>query len=57
MKVIVKGRENRDQLEVFSIEEFVPAEHLLRKIDSAVDFSHRPYTFFAKTKLVTQNLA
>ena len=27
MKVIVKGRENRDQLEVFSIEEFVPAEH------------------------------
>ena len=35
MKVIVKGRENRDQLEVFSIEEFVPAEHLLRKIDSA----------------------
>ena len=40
MKVIVKGRENRDQLEVFSIEEFVPADHLLRKIDSAVDFSH-----------------
>lgn len=39
MKVIVKGRENRDQLEVFSIEEFVPADHLLRKIDSAVDFS------------------
>ena len=40
MKVIVKGRENSDQLEVFSIEEFVPSEHLLRKIDSAVDFSH-----------------
>ena len=40
MKVIVKGRENRDQLEVFSIEEFMPADHLLRKIDSAVDFSH-----------------
>lgn len=40
MKMIVKGRENRDQLEVFSIEEFVPTDHLLRKIDSAVDFSH-----------------
>ena len=40
MKVIVKGRENRDRLEVFSIEEFVPAKHLLRKIDSAIDFSH-----------------
>ena len=35
MKVIVKGRENRDQLEIFSIEGFVPADHLLRKIDSA----------------------
>ena len=31
MKMIVKGRENRDQLEVFSIEEFVPTDHLLRK--------------------------
>lgn len=40
MKVIVKGRENRDQLEIFSIEGFVPADHLLRKIDSAVDFNH-----------------
>ena len=35
-----KARENRDQTEFFSIEEFVPADHLLRKIDSAVDFSH-----------------
>ena len=95
MKVIVKGRENRDQLEIFSIEGFVPADHLLRKIDSAVDFNHiydisqvtnwvrlkfatmnlkkyalhrwkrshqysaliRLYTFFAKTKLITLNLA
>ena len=40
MKVIVKVRENRDRLEMFSIEEFVPADHLLKKIDSAVDFSH-----------------
>ena len=41
MKVIVKGRENRDQLEIFSIEGFVPADHLLRKIDSEVDFNHK----------------
>ena len=40
MKMIVKEREKRDQLEMFSIEEFVPTDHLLRKIDSAVDFSH-----------------
>ena len=38
--MIVKQRENRDQLKVFRIEEFVPEEHLLRKIDSAVDFRH-----------------
>ncbi len=38
--MIVKERIHRDQLEMFSIEEFVPADHLLRKIDSAVDFIH-----------------
>ena len=39
MKVIVKEREKREQMEIFSIEDFVPADHLLRKIDSAVDFT------------------
>ena len=34
------NRKEREQLEVFSIEEFVPQEHLLRKIDSAVNFTH-----------------
>lgn len=34
------NRKEREQLEIFSIEEFVPQEHLLRKIDSAVDFTH-----------------
>ena len=38
--MIVKDRIHRDQLEMFSIEEFVPADHLLRKIDMAVDFIH-----------------
>lgn len=40
IKEIVKQRENRNQMEIFSIEEFVPEEHLLRKIDSAIDFTH-----------------
>ena len=40
MKMIVKQRENRSQMEIFSIEEFVPEEHLLRKIDNAIDFTH-----------------
>ena len=40
MKVIVKDRKNRSQIEFFSIEDFVPQDHLLRKIDSAIDFSH-----------------
>lgn len=40
IKVIVKERQNRNQVEMFSTEEFVPRDHLLRKIDSAVDFTH-----------------
>ena len=40
MKMIVKERKKREQVEMFSTEEFVPADHLLRKIDSAVDFTH-----------------
>ncbi len=38
--MIEKGRKNREQIEFFSIEEFVPSDHLLRKIDRAVDFTH-----------------
>lgn len=34
-----REKENRVQVEIFSIEEFVPKDHLLRKIDSAVDFT------------------
>lgn len=60
MKVIVKGRENRDQLEIFSIEGFVPADHLLRKIDSAVDFNHiydiSQVTNWVRLKFATMNL-
>jgi len=34
-----KGYENRYQVEMISIEDLVPQEHLLRQISSAVDFS------------------
>lgn len=33
-------QENRSQMEFFCVEEFVPHDHLLRKIDSVVDFSY-----------------
>ena len=32
--------ENRSQMEFFCVDEFVPQDHLLRKIDKVVDFSH-----------------
>ena len=38
--MIEKNRKNRDQIEIFSIEEFVPKDHLLRKINEAIDFTH-----------------
>ena len=38
--MIEKNRKKREQMEIFSIEEFVPKNHLLRKIDEAIDFSH-----------------
>ncbi len=38
--MMISNRKERDQVEFFSIEEFVPQEHLLRKIDRAVDFTH-----------------
>ena len=38
--MIEKHRGNREQIEIFSIEEFVPADHLLRKIERAVDFTY-----------------
>lgn len=40
IKIMIKQRENRKQVEIFSIEEFVPSDHLLRKIDRAIDFTH-----------------
>ena len=37
--MLQKDREERNQMEIISIEELVPKDHLLRKIDSAVDFT------------------
>ena len=36
--MLVKNAENRGQLEFVSLENMVPQEHLLRKIDAAIDF-------------------
>ena len=38
--MLKQEQENRSQMEFFCVEEFVPQEHLLRKIDGAVDFSY-----------------
>lgn len=38
--MIRKEESRTSQLELFSVEEFVPQDHLLRKIDAAVDFTH-----------------
>lgn len=35
-----KNEENRQTVEIVSLEEIVPQEHLLRKIDAAVNFNH-----------------
>ena len=36
--MLVKNAENRGQLEFVSLENMVPQDHLLRKIDAAIDF-------------------
>ena len=39
MKVLTKNIENRKQVEFVSLEQVVPADHLLRQIDVAIDFN------------------
>lgn len=36
--MLVKNAENRGQLKFVSLETMVPQDHLLRKIDAAIDF-------------------
>jgi len=38
--MLKRHAENRMQIEMVSMEELVPGDHLLRKIDGAVDFSY-----------------
>lgn len=38
--MIRKEESRTSQFELFSVEEFVPQDHPLRKIDAAVDFTH-----------------
>lgn len=44
MNVLTKNIENRNQVEFVSLEQVVPANHLLRQIDAAIDFN-RIYEF------------
>lgn len=37
--MLKKDKEDRNQVVIFSMDDFVPKDHLLRKIDKAVDFS------------------
>ena len=39
MKMLEKNVNNRSLVEIVSLEDLVPEDHLLRKIDAAVDFS------------------
>ena len=39
MNVLTKNIENRNQVEFVSLEQMVPADHLLRQIDVAIDFN------------------
>ncbi len=38
--MLVKEKSERNTLEMVSVEGLVPQDHLLQKIDSAVDFTH-----------------
>ena len=38
--MLKQEQENRSQMEFFCVDEFVPQDHLLRKIEKLVDFSH-----------------
>ena len=38
--MLVRDKKDRTQVEFLCLEEYIPADHLLRKIDSAVDFTH-----------------
>ena len=39
MEMLEKNLNNRSLVEIVSLEDLVPEDHLLRKIDAAVDFS------------------
>ena len=37
--MLTKNIENRNQVEFVSLEQMVPKDHLLRQIDTAIDFN------------------
>jgi hypothetical protein len=44
-KMLTKNTQmNRDQIEMIALEQLVPANHLVRKIEAAIDFSFYQFT-------------
>ena len=39
MKMLERGKMDRDAIEIVGIDSLVPKEHLLRKVDEAVEFN------------------
>ena len=50
-----KDKIERSQVEFFSIDDFVPQDHLLRKIDSVLDFLKYMTLYQVYTALTTEN--
>ena len=44
--MLSENRAERNQMEMFCIDSFVPEDHLLRKIDEALDFAEVEILFF-----------
>ena len=40
MEILKNGTEEREQYELICIDDLVPENHVLRKIDAAIDFTH-----------------
>ncbi len=38
--MLVKNKKDDKQVEFICLEDFVPSDHLLRKIENAIDFTH-----------------
>lgn len=56
MKMLEKNVQNRQQAEIICLEDLVPENHLLRKIDRAVDFD-KIYDFIEEVPVAAKRYA